>query len=558
MMSQSVAANRRPAWPRRLRWTGLILALLAGLAMVAAPAARAATITVTTTADENNSDGDCSLREAIIAANTDTAIDACPAGSGADTISLPAGNYLLTISGRNENAAQTGDLDLNADLTISGAGQATTTIDAGSLDRVFHIAAGSTVQISGVTLTGGRITANFGGGIFVSNGSTLILTDSQVNDNGAASGGGGIYANDSTLTLTNSQVISNTTTSEGGGIYASVSTLTLTNSRVDGNTSASAGGGMNIGSSTLTLTDSHIDGNDAGYSGGGIYSDASTMTLVNSSVDDNEGGYSGGGINTGIGNLTLINSRVDGNTVNGTGGGIYLTLGMATITNSQVSTNTSAFAGGGISSGGTLTLVNSTVSGNSAVSHGGGLDIRIGTTKLYNVTLANNTADSDGDNDGDGGGVYIFSPDGTLIATHSLIAANIDDSSAGTQHPDCSGTLTGAGYNLIENTNGCTLAGDLTGNITGANPNLGLLQNNGGSTFTHALLPGSPVIDAGKPTGCLDPSGLPLTTDQRGFVRPVAGNGNTVSICDLGAYESNSSSAPGPTTNWIYLPLIQK
>jgi hypothetical protein len=308
----------------------------------------------------------------------------------------------------------------------------------------------------------------------------------------------------------------------------------------------------------LTLTNSRVDGNIATYAGGGVYASAVTLILDGSQVEGNDAGYSGGGINAGTGSLTLTNSRVERNSVDGTGGGIYLSLGTATITNSLVSTNTSGFAGGGISSGSTLTLVNSTLSGNSSVNNGGGLDIRIGTTKLYNVTLANNTADSDSDNDGDGGGAYIFSPDGTLIATHTIFGGNFDNSSTSNQHPDCSGTLTGAGYNLIQNTTGCTLAGDTTGILTGLNPNLGSLQDNDGPTFTHALLAGSPAIDAGNPAGCLDPSGLPLTTDQRGFFRPADGDGNFTSRCDLGAYEFNSSSGPAPTSKVIYLPIIQR
>lgn len=557
MENQSIVSNRRSVWFRRLGLISLILVLLAGLALIVAPTARAATITVNTTADENNNDGDCSLREAVIAANTDTAKDACPAGSGADTISLPAGNYLLTIAGRNENAALTGDLDLTADLTITGAGQATTIIDAGTLDRVFHIGVGSTIEISGVTIGGGRVTANFGGGVFVNNGSTLTLTDSQVIGNSAASGGGGIYVSDSSLTLTNSRVSSNSTTSDGGGIYIDVSTVILTNSRVDLN-KATSGGGILASSGILTLTGSQIDGNIATYAGGGIYASTATLILDGSQVEANDAGYAGGGINAGTSNLTLTNSRVEGNSVDVTGGGIYLTLGTATITNSLVSTNTSGSAGGGISSGGALTMVNSTVSGNSAVGNGGGLDIRIGTTKLHNVTLANNTADSDGNNDGDGGGAYIFSPDGTLIATNTIFGGNFDNSSASNQHPDCSGTLTGAGYNLIGNTTGCTLAGDATGNITNLSPNLGPLQDNNGPTFTHALLAGSPAIDASNPAGCLDPSGLPLTTDQRGFFRPADGDSNFISRCDLGAFEFNSSSGPAPTFHVIYLPIVQK
>ncbi|HSD85741.1 MAG TPA: CSLREA domain-containing protein, partial [Anaerolineae bacterium] len=98
------------------------------LALRPAPIARAATISVNTTTDELNSDGDCSLREAIRAANLDQTVDACPAGNGADTINLPDGNYSLSIAGTAENAALTGDLDITEDLTLDGAGRANTTI----------------------------------------------------------------------------------------------------------------------------------------------------------------------------------------------------------------------------------------------------------------------------------------------------------------------------------------------------------------------------------------------------------------------------------------------
>ncbi|MBL8093191.1 MAG: CSLREA domain-containing protein, partial [Anaerolineales bacterium] len=98
-----------------LRWA-LLPALVGGLALGGVPAVYATQITVTTTTDELNADGDCSLREAIVAANTNTAVDACPAGSGADTITLPAGTFTLSLAGINENAAATGDLDIVDDL----------------------------------------------------------------------------------------------------------------------------------------------------------------------------------------------------------------------------------------------------------------------------------------------------------------------------------------------------------------------------------------------------------------------------------------------------------
>jgi len=102
-------------------------------------------IDVTTTDDELNipvGDGDCSLREAVQAANTDTVVDACPAGSGDDTVNIPAGTYLLTLTGSAEDGNATGDLDLAADLTLQGAGAPNTFIDGNSADRVFHVTTG--------------------------------------------------------------------------------------------------------------------------------------------------------------------------------------------------------------------------------------------------------------------------------------------------------------------------------------------------------------------------------------------------------------------------------
>ena len=139
--------------------------------------ARATSIAVTTTADELNADGDCSLREAVRAANTNVAVDACPAGQSdqTDTITVPAGTYTLTLAGSNDNDA-VGDLDLrDTASTITGAGAATTIIQAcaveqqaadcpagqGVADRVLHVF-DAHVAISGVTIRHGRAPGDVG------------------------------------------------------------------------------------------------------------------------------------------------------------------------------------------------------------------------------------------------------------------------------------------------------------------------------------------------------------------------------------------------------------
>jgi CSLREA domain-containing protein len=150
---------------------GLLVALLAAVGNV--QPAYSATITVNTIDDELNSDGDCSLREAVQAANTDTAVDGCAAGSGADTIDVPAGTHTLSISGAGEDANATGDLDITDDLTITGVGTTSTVIDGAGIDRVFSTLSGATVEMTGVTVRNGTMAE--GGGIY--NSGTATLTD---------------------------------------------------------------------------------------------------------------------------------------------------------------------------------------------------------------------------------------------------------------------------------------------------------------------------------------------------------------------------------------------
>ncbi|MEJ2747533.1 MAG: CSLREA domain-containing protein, partial [Anaerolineae bacterium] len=153
-------------------------------------------ITVTLTEDNKTAnDGFCSLREAIIAANSDKQSGGkpgeCVAGSGADTIIIPAGHYTLsrTDNGK-EDAAATGDLDITEDLTIIGAGADVTVIDGnGITDRIFHVLSGP-VTISGVTVQDGNVRGD-GGGIY--NAAHLTLTDSVLTQNAADGVGGALY-----------------------------------------------------------------------------------------------------------------------------------------------------------------------------------------------------------------------------------------------------------------------------------------------------------------------------------------------------------------------------
>ncbi|MDX6727620.1 MAG: fibronectin-binding autotransporter adhesin, partial [Baekduia sp.] len=215
-----------------------IMAVLASLA--GASSACAATINVDVRNDVvSSTDGHCSLREAVTAANTDTASGTtageCPRGdAGGDVVVLAAGDpYVLTT-------ANGGALRITSSLTISGPGAANTTIDAGATSRVLDVGASPAAAVSGVTITGGRApdgtapassgTGGSGGGI--RNGGVLTLADVTVRANRAGSGLAG--SNDPAIGHPGSPG------GAGGGIY-NTGTLTLIRTTVADNT-AGAGG----------------------------------------------------------------------------------------------------------------------------------------------------------------------------------------------------------------------------------------------------------------------------------------------------------------------------
>ncbi|MBI2485509.1 MAG: hypothetical protein HYW01_00825, partial [Deltaproteobacteria bacterium] len=248
--------------------------------------------------------------------------------------------------------------------------------------------------------------------------------------------------------------------------------------------------------------------NSAGSSGGGIYNFEGTVSLTNCDVSDNSA-IEGGGISNN-GTLTVSKSTFRNNKIRN-GAGIFHSIG-------------------------TLTVTNSTVSDNLARGNGGGIFILDGTASLNYVTMAGNVADADGNGSGDGGGIF-NAGFGTVNIKNTILALNTD---LGGQAPDCRGELTSQGHNLVGNDEGCTFIdanGDQVGNDANPiDPLITQLQNNSsgnGFTQTHALLAGSPAIDASTNNGC-------LFTDQRDFVRPADGNNNGVAICDIGAFERSA------------------
>ena len=396
---------------------GLIWALLCLLSIEPALVVADADFTVTKFTDSNDGicDADCSLREAIIAAN---------ALSDFDTIDLLAGTYFLTISGAGENAAATGDLDITAPLAIIGTSSNLTIIDGGGLDRVFDIHNGSVV-ISSLTVRNGNAGGFvFGGGIL--NEANLTLTNTIISNNIAGSGGGISNSGNGVITVTNSAIITNTSSGNAGGI-ANFSDMTFSNSVASGNTANASGGGISSRSGgALTMTNSLISSNIAD-SGGGISNSGSILKITNSTISNNEAGSGGGIFSTSSSDLTVTNSTVSDNS----GDGISNFSSRLTVINSTVSGNTSS-SGSGIAnfSNGIVTMTNSTVSNNIFSILGSGINNFSGVVTLKNTIVANNTTD------------------------------------------DCLGTITSNGHNLDrDNTCNLTAAGDLAD----ANPILGAI-----------------------------------------------------------------------------------
>jgi len=437
--------------------------------------APACDLAVTTTADVINS-GDAvnSLREAVICAN---------ATPGADTISVPAGTYTLTIAGTGENVAATGDLDITDDLTIQGATgdpsdviiQAGTTgpnllngTPGNGIDRVFDIVGAIDVNFAAVTIRHGALTG-------------LGLDPS----------GGGINL------------------PAGGSAASPAKTVTITDSVITANHANAAGGGVadRFGNTSLVVTRTSISGNQTRDDGGGVFHGPAggSLSVTDSTVDGNSSDDDGGGIRTDFGAdaLTVVRSTISRDTAGGDGGGIsFTTNDFLTLINSTISSNTSGNFGGGIDFPPEIqidaSLLNSTITENATTIQGGGFNNEgSGTVQLKN----------------------------TIVAANRLTGGN----SSASPGSDVFGAFSSQGNNLIGNSDGSTGfgVGDLSGSPSSPlGPQLANLANNGGLTETHLPQVGSPAIDTGNNSGA-------PATDQRGIARPQP-SGGTV---DIGAVE---------------------
>lgn len=515
-----------------------------------------ATLTATTTADS----GAGSLRNAV-----EAALDG-------DTIKFDP-----SLSGQVINLSD-GELAIDKDITISGLGPGQLTVQRSDvvgtfLGRVFHVMPGHHVVIENLTISNGvtdfgggiftdhatvtinncRVVNNYadhGGGIYNDGGSSDIvkIVDSLIANNGAYSDqsivvrGGGIHNGSGSMEVRHSRITGNGISSAGnngvgGGVYNDSGTLLIVDSLVAGNFAFTTqpdphfhGSGFGIGiyndkNGTLEIRDSAVNENytqDRPFSGfGGAIYNGGAATVLRTTISSNFPSISGGGLyNTGL--AEVIDSTLRQNSTRRSGGGIYNhSSGVLTITGSTLNDNTSVQSllgsGGGLANTGLVTILNSTLSGNHVDSSGGAIH-NSGPLTIVNSTLSDNYSYPNGLNSG--GNIRNIGA-GDVRIGNSILKSDSTDATVNN-----SARIVSVGYNICSDGGGGVFTG--RGDRINTDPAIGPLQNNGGLTLTHGLIPGSPAIDAG------DPNFIPPPFfDQRGPGYNRVYNG----LLDIGSIE---------------------
>ncbi len=494
---------------KRLLLSSLVLLFFA-LQIFQVPVLHAAPKTTITVGSLLDSGGLCTLRNAILAANTNTPQGACTAGSsGTDAIGFSVSG-IITLTSALPTITDTLTIDGGNSITVSGD----------SNYQIITIDPGVAVSLTNISIQKGRTSGD--GGAILNNGILKIDHASFISNTSTGGKGGAIFNNvGGILTVTNNSTFSlNRSASYGGAIDNDGTSLYVANSAFNNNATTSTGGGGAIDNDNtlLTILNSTFTNNTAvSQNAGAVWMFITTGVISNSAFSNNvatAGGHGGGLVVDSGSSVNITNSSFNGNSAAQDGGGIYIL-------------------------GGTAAITNTTLSGNIANNNGGGIHINSGTATLNNVTVASNIADNDGNGSGDGGG--ILNNTGTVNTKNTIIANNRDN---GGEAPDCNGTLTTQNNNLLGNNTNCAgLTNGVNGDKVGTgssplNPKLGGPAYYGGSTtLIQILLPGSPALDAGNNSTC-------ATTDQRGAARPVN------FICDMGAYEGVGYG--------LYLPLVSK
>ena len=430
------------------------------------------------------------LTAQVASAATLTVTNCSDSGAGslrAEVSTASAGdtvNVAPSVTSCSPILLSSGPIALTKNLTITGSGAPTLAVSGAGSVEVFTVSSSATAEkISGLTIENGTTGP---GGVGTSE-STSIPTNNQtesVGDGGNAGNGGGL-SNAGGLTLTNDTVTGNATGLGGAG-----GNDTVTNAGSDDTISIGVGGD--------------------GGNGGGIYNTGS-LTLTDDTVSGNTTGAGGNGGSENVTSTGSNDTLAVGGGNGGAGAGIY-NAGRMMLTDDTIAGNTTGAAGSSGSDD-----INASGSGDTIdlVGAAGGI-YNAGTASATNATVS-----ADGANGANTGGDISFGA-GNMTLENTIVA----NSSSGGNCAYHAGSVTDDGYNLDSATT-CDLTS--ASDKTNSNPQLGVLQSDGGQTSTMALGSTSPAIDA-IPTGT-NGCGMTVTTDRRGIARPQ-GSG-----CDIGAYE---------------------
>ncbi len=538
------------------------------------------TINVTTTQDEfgGNTQDSCSLREAIEAVNIHHDFGGCTlTGTAPFTIQLGAEAYTLSRPGAEEDANQTGDLDIHAPLLISGAGADVTTIQAGAdpesaIDRVFHIMPMAEVIFADVTIANGVPEPDGNGGGILNLGAVTInasiLTNNRALGDEPGQGGGALYNGpNSVATLNNTQVAMNQATTglgNGGGILNGPNAILVVNGgAINDNAAARAGGGVENDAGTVTFNNLSLNNNTAGINGGGLHTSGNgSVQMIGGEANNNVANAEGGALwNSASGALVvedamIANNRASGADADQGGGGLFTDGGTLTVRNTTIMSNTAngaAGSGGGILAvpGSTVQVDGGLIQGNHANRAGGGIEVN-GTADnmvhatLKNVELSGNTT---GAAPGNGGALHITGV-AKVTVSNATVTNNHADAEGGGLWNSAVGTLL-----VIDST--------LTGNSAAGNDadqGGGALFNDGGemTVIDTTLVNNHATGTAGSGGGILANAGSMLSVanstlaDNRASragggieVNATAASTATAKLDDVDFTNNATGAAPG-------------
>ncbi|MBK7894040.1 MAG: Ig-like domain-containing protein [Candidatus Promineifilaceae bacterium] len=358
----------------------------------------AAVITVNTSADEYNSDGDCSLREAIMAANTDTAVDACTPGSDHDEIQFSLASPAVITLTQGQLVVE------NDPLTLTGPGSDQLTISGNNAVRLFDIAAGIPVSLTGLTLGNGR--ASSGGAI--RSAGNLVIADAIFLHNSANADGGALSVTGN-LTLTNTDVLSNTASGEGGGVKVT-GEMVVVNGRFQNNQSGSYGGGIHA-NTNISINGTQFVSNTAALYAGGVWAWANA-TIANASFSQNSATNLNAGAIYVRYDLALTDSTFSSNSAGQNIGAIWASRDASIVGSSFSGNSTTSGRSAAVQVHGSLWLTNTQWLSNQSALPGGALVYLGGNGRIVNTLFAQNV-----------GGDATFEHDGAVDILHTTFAA---------------------------------------------------------------------------------------------------------------------------------------